>query len=226
MLENGGAGDPSIRYPIIDDAAHNLASRRLLRASDYYQATEQARTESFTVARVESERTLEQIRDFLAKGVQDGGPAGTLREFTKFMSEETSLSPAHIENIYRTNVATAYATGMERVLANEWVSSEFPFVMTVPIRDGRLTDLCRIVAASGMSGTSIFARDDPEWQRLKNPRHWQCRCNTRPCTIEDAARAGVVYAQEWLRNGTRPAWSPWVDRVPVELPAGWVQRAG
>jgi hypothetical protein len=73
-----------------------------------------------------------------------------------------------------------------------------------------------------LDGTGIFYRRDPEWQRLKCPRHWNCRCTRVATSVEMAAEHGVKYAQQWLRDGVQPEY--WdMPRINVELPEGWTR---
>ena len=103
------------------------------------------------------------------------------------------------------------------------VANAFPYVETLPIRDDRLTKLCRIIAQSGLNGTGVFRADDPMWKKFKPPRYPGCRCGTVYLTFEMAAKRGVREAQEWLESGEAPTQPEWVPHPPVVLPPGWAR---
>ena len=96
----------------------------------------------------------------------------------------------------------------------------------MPIRDARLTELCAIVSRSGLQRTGIYRADDPEWRRLRPPRHYNCRCGLVPLSVEDAAARGIREAKRWLADGFLAQPPAWVPHVPVELPPGWAPAAG
>lgn len=169
-----GEEPPLVRFHLIERASAALAARNVFTREDYDNLNSAARQAAFTVARVAETETLEKIRDALANDVKTGG---TLEEFQAFMAEtleDTPLSPMHVETVYRTNIMEAYTQGMDLILDHPLVGSEFPFVRTVPIRDSRLTEICEICSKSGIDGTGIYWRADPEWQRIKPPRHYNC----------------------------------------------------
>jgi len=217
------APEPIILYPAMEAAATDLMERRVLTKDEFENLALDAKRAAFTVARVQSLDAIEKVRDALAEDVREGG---TLEEFRGKLEEAlgaSSLDSSHVETIYRTNIAQSYASGINAILDNPLVGDEFPFAETVEIRDARLTDLCAVVSRSGLDGTGIYLRDDPEWVRLQPPRHWSCRCGIIPHDVESAAARGIEYAKEWLARGRRPPYPGFVPRVPVELPKGWVR---
>lgn len=217
---DGGDG-PLVRFPLIERAAQDLAARRVMTRQDFDRLAEDARASAFTVSRVAGLDAIEKVRDALAGDVLRGG---TLREFVLAVDDavgRSALSGAHVETVYRTNVLTAYAVGREAILAHPLVSDLFPYRRTVPVRDERLTELCRIISESGLNGTGVFRADDPVWRRFKPPRHWNCRCLAVAMTVEDAAASGIKEAREWLRTGLPPSAPEYVPYPRVELPEGW-----
>lgn len=221
LLHDGD--EPLVQFPIVDEAVRDLSSRQLVTRDQFDRLSDNARLTAFTVAKVASEDAMEKIRQALVEDVREGG---TLREFRQKVQEAMGrswLSPSQIETVYRTNVGIAYSRGLDEVLKHPAVQGEFYFEKNVPIRDSRLSDICEVVSHSGIQGTGIYAIDDPEWNRVKPPRHPNCRCGRRLMTLEDAAKEGIRFAQDWLRLGHQPGPLPFVKPVPVELPKGWVR---
>jgi SPP1 gp7 family putative phage head morphogenesis protein len=219
----GGAGEPPpvVRFPQIEAAARDLLDRRILTRAEFDQLSRDARREAFTVARVGSLDALGAVRQALTTAVSRGETRDQFEERVHEALDGSYLSPGHIETVFRTNVMAAYTAGLNDTLNDPLVGDAFPFMETVPIDDSRLSELCEVASHSGLNGTGIYLRDDPEWQRLQPPRHFNCRCAAIPISTADAARRGIKYAKEWLDLGRRPDDSGHVPRVPVELPKGW-----
>lgn len=212
-----------IRFPIIEEAARNLATRRVMTAAEYYRANETAKQRAFTVSGVAGTDTLDKIREYLVRDIETGG---TLRDFQKFMTEETALSPSRIEGLYRQQVGVSFERGQEKVVDNFLVKSLFPYVMTSVIDDSRLTELCRVISKSGIQKSNIFRTDDPVYKRFRPLRHWNCRCSSVFLTRDDAAKKGIQEAIDWAESGVEPTNPAFVDYPSVELPTGWLPSGG
>ena len=213
--------NPIFTYPIRDEAIRDLTNRKLMFATDYYEAEAEIRAKSFTVSRIQSEKTLQKIQDALAKDVAEGG---MLRDFKKFMAEATdvsALAPGQVETVYRTNVGQAYGTGQRRVLDNPYVKLAFPYVVWNATRDARVRKAHWAMETAGLDGTTIYRSDDPEIIRVWAPHAWNCRCVMVAITLADAAKRGIKQAIEWLKSGIPPVDPQWVASVPIITPAGW-----
>ena len=128
-----------------------------------------------------------------------------------------------MEGVFRDNVQKAYAEAQNRLVAHPLVKELFPYVATEPIYDSRLSELCRVVAQSGIQGTNIFRVDDPVWKKYQNPRHFKCRCGRVYLTIEQAAARGIKEAIRWLSSGRPPQTPAFVKNPAVDLPKGWTR---
>jgi hypothetical protein len=250
---------PIIRFPVIDEAARILQSRRVMSPAEFYGASSQAKLQGFTVSRVASLDAVERVQDALTHAVADGD---SLRTFTKRVEDSidrSQLSPARLETIFRVGVMSSYARGMKSVLKHPMVDGFFPFIRRHEIRDSRLTQLCQRLSSGGLPmskgqkygpaivreghdagnalviggrryytgqpvhpsnfahatpkqraevnlpGSQIFWRFDPFFQEhAGTPSHFGCRCSCTPLSIEGAANAGVIVAQEWHRTKNKP----------------------
>src|ERR1019366_1301409 len=145
------------------------------------------------------QETLGVIHDAAIEAIVQGPD---LRAFAKAIEAKAGpgvfLSPAHLETTFRDAVNEAYSGGMDSMLVDPVVGDTFPFYETMPIRDSRLTELCRICAESGINGTAIYRRDDPTWARIDPPRWYNCRCSKNPLTARAAARRGIKSPGVWV----------------------------
>lgn len=216
--------EPLIYYPIIDTAARDLFERQVMTRADFDQLDSDAKRAAFTIARISSLDAIEKIQQALAADVASGG---TLAEFRRTVDDalgESALAPGHVETIYRTNIAQAYAAGQVEVLTHPLVADEFPYVAYHAVHDDRTDPNHMAMESLGIQGTNIYRRDDPIWEKFYPPSRWNCRCDVIPLTLEDAAAAGIHEAREWLRTGIPPSSPTWVKPPPFEPPPGWATR--
>lgn len=223
-----GEPEPIISYPIIEAAAADLASRDLLMPPAFHAQMAQGQFEGFEVARTASLDAYEKIRNELVTAVVDGESLSVFRAKTAEAFDVSRLSPSHVEGVFRSNILRAYAHGARVVVEHPSVASLMVFAEMSPIRDSRLTELCRLVSESGLENldgnrTAFFFVQDPVFRRFCAPRHWNCRCGTIYSTIERAARKGIRVANEWLKTGIQPVEHNLLVPYPnAELPAGWI----
>jgi hypothetical protein len=74
------------------------------------------------------------------------------------------------------------------------------------------------------SGSQYFWRFDPLWATLfEPPSHSGCRCCAGATSVEGAAHAGVIIAQQWLETGVKPPDKMLcVPRPRVRLSRKWL----
>ena len=204
-----GEGPVLIEYPIIKEAAADLAHRQILLPEDYYATRQMARMNGFTVSNMASLDAIERVRDILTEAVVDGDNLRTFRDKIADAVDASMLSPSRQETIFRTVIMGTYARGQKAVAEHPLVRSVAVFCWRVEIPDSRLTHLCRILSSSGLmmangKRSSIFCVDDPVWRIVAPNSHFGCRCNCIVMTIERAAAKGILVAQKWLATGIRP----------------------
>lgn len=199
--------EPAIRFPLIENAAMSLIEKQLLTRPDFDRLSAEARRKAFTVAGEMSVDALDTIRNVLVETVVYGPSLG---EFTTKLEDAIGkgrLGAAHLENVYRTNIQTAYQNGQDEIASNPIVSEVFPYQEYLAIHDGRVREHHLELETLGLNGTNVYRRDDPFWDQWTPPNGYQCRCATNLLTIEAAADRGVKEAQEWLRT-SRPPITP------------------
>lgn len=207
--------------PLVENAVQDLQQRQLVTRPQFDRLEGAARAQAFTVANLETNEAIGQVRDAVTEAVAKGG---TLKEFTKDVDEalgESTLGPGHMETVFRTNIAQVYHDGAESIASHPIIAPSFPYRMRMPIRDSRLTELCLILARSGLNGGPIYRADDPFYLRSCPPSHYGCRCGVRFLSVQDAAERGVKEAQRWLDSGQPPITPEWVTPPDVQFPAGW-----
>ena len=210
--------------PLVEGAVRDLESRQVKTSRDFDRLADSAKARAFAVAGINTRSAAESIRDALIESVEQGSSFRDFKETVESSLGSSRLGVGHLENVFRTNIGKAYMNGLHAIASDPMVAGVFPYRERLPIRDSRLSEICRVLAESGIGGTAIYRADDPVWAKTRPPSHWCCRCGVRMLTVKEAARRGVAEAQAWLATGVAPTPSTgWVPEPLVSIPDGWVQ---
>ena len=169
-----------------------------------------AHVQAFTVARVTEMDMLEDIRKAVDVAVKDGIPLNNFkkdlvpllerrgwfapkdREAEIIMPDGTirkRLTPWRLDNIYRTNLQSAYQAGRYRQMSEN--AANRPWWMYDAVNDSRTRP-----SHAAMDG-KIYRSDNPIWERWHPPVGYRCRCTLRSLSDKDMKRRG-------LKEATRP----------------------
>ena len=200
-----GSDEPSISFPVTDIAAERLAKRNIVTRPQFDKLGADTRAQAFTVAGKITTDTIGSIRDVLVEDIESGTSLGGFKQKLDDGLRGSFLGPAHLENVYRTNVQTAMAQGQDELASDPLVMALFPYAEYFSTHDGRVRDNHEALETLGLDGTGIYRADDPFWQIFTPPWGYQCRCAKNILTVEAAARKGVTEAKLWLKTGKPPA---------------------
>lgn len=169
-----------------EEAVLYLKKKEVLPAAEYYKLSDKARFRAFTVSRLSDADMMERVKTLLSENLESGGG---LKEFLEKTDTEIldGLGLAgngggwYWENVYRTNVQTAYNAG--RALGFEAVK---PVALElVGIGDMRQTEICRSLTQPPVR--KLY--DDPFWKTHWPPFHFGCRTTIRaiydPAELEE-----------------------------------------
>jgi hypothetical protein len=196
--------EPQLRFPQLEKAIQSLVDRRILTREQFDAIADDAKYRAFTVARIDSEDTIGKIRDALTEDIQEGASLEGFRQRVEDVLDVSPIGPAHLENVYRTNIQAAFRDGRESLASHPIVEAVFPYQEYLPIHDGRCRPDHLALGSLGLNGTGVYRRDDPMWDFFTPPWAYNDRCGTNLLSVEKAASKGVREAQEWLRTGNPP----------------------
>lgn len=159
-----------------EEAVLFLKKKHVLPSDQYYKLSDKARFRAFTVSRLADGDMVERVKTLLSENLESGGG---LKEFLEKTDTEIldGLGLAgngggwYWENVYRTNVQTAYNAG--RALGFEAVK---PVALElVGVGDMRQTDICRSLTQPPVR--RLYT--DPFWKKRWPPFHFGCRTTVR-----------------------------------------------
>jgi SPP1 gp7 family putative phage head morphogenesis protein len=174
--------DTFVRF---EEAAQFFSGKVPLTRAEFDELADWAKLRAFTVASVTKAEVLQDVMDSVQKAIDDGL---SLSDFQSLLSDVmdsrgwSGLTPWHAENVYRTNLQSAYGAG--RLSQQRAVADEFPYLIYIATQDDRTRE--EHMALHGV----VRPISDPFWMSYYPPWDYQCRCDAESLTAEEAADAG------------------------------------
>jgi SPP1 gp7 family putative phage head morphogenesis protein len=164
-----------------------FVERETMMPERYYAQSHSEKMVSFSFANAASITQVRHIHEQLTRVYMRGG---TFRDFKKLAQkgpEALELPVYRIENIFRTNIMTAYARGsyLEQATSKE----VFPYGKYVAVIDSATRKTH--AALNGL----ILKVGTPEYNQVYPPNGYNCRCGMRALTERQAEREGG-YSEE------------------------------
>lgn len=202
----------------MEEAVDQLRSRVQIPASEFYQMDAAVRFRAFTVAKMAGMDAITRVKEKIEKVLEEGetlegfiseGRGDELLERAGFSKQ----SPWYWETVYRTNTISAWNAGRWSQMRR--IEDTIQYVEFVAIVDSRTTEVCRHYAGV------VRPMNDPIWQQITPPNHFNCRSTTRPIM------SGSSEAQQttpWSESDVRdlPAPQEGFDASPLS-PKGFAQ---
>jgi hypothetical protein len=200
-----------VSYPVIENAAKNIQSLRLVPRSEYTRLSLEERRKVFSLPEIEDIETLAKLKRILAECLEKGEDSEDFqRKVVQALGRTAAPCADDLERIFRAKANSAYIHGLLKTVEHPVIASGFPYLSFDPIPDDRTPATHLALARFGLNGTNIYRRDDPFWRQFMPPLTDLCRCGINLLTIRHAAELGAREAQEWLRTGQPPERPEWV----------------
>lgn len=170
------------------EAAQFIQSKGVMLPAEYYGLEQsKARNLAFSIAGVSSRNQLQGVLDSLKESLSSGLTFAEWKDKVRSGSISLDLPEYRLNNIYRTNVQSAYGRGNWQ--QQERMQSIRPYLMYDAINDTRVRP--SHVELDGV----IKPVDDPFWSTHYPPNGYQCRCSAVSLTEKQAKARGGVTAE-------------------------------
>jgi SPP1 gp7 family putative phage head morphogenesis protein len=167
------------------EALDYAKSRSVVLPEEYYgKLVGVQRQQATTIAGL---TTLEQIKfviDLVSAALKDGMTFKQFQELVAGGEQELGLPAHRLDNVFRTNLQTAYNRG--RWEQQKRVANSRPYLMYDAINDSRTRP-----NHTAMDNT-ILHRDDPWWATHYPPCGYRCRCTVISLTEKQAQKRGLT----------------------------------
>lgn len=117
-------------------------------------------------------RLRDRTEELVVQALEDDKPfdnfVGDFNGFTDKLGVSRG-HPAYVENVFRTNIQSAYGAARLRAMDDPDVRAARPYVEAMVVGDARTSEICRPL--TGL----VFEAANPAWRPAMGPNHYQCR---------------------------------------------------
>ncbi len=195
------ADDDPVPAISFDEAAKYMKTRIPMTKKEWSELEPKLRFRAFTVAALSTPDAIEKANGMVTSAIEEGKSKAEFWKDTRAFEAAglSNAAPFYWENVYRTNIQTAYNTGR----AAEYMRENPEYLEFVGIDDGRQSEICYALTHPAI----VLPATHPFWKTHWPPLHFRCRSTTRGLYPEEV---------EALREAD-PAWGA-TDLEGVEIP--------
>lgn len=164
-----------------------------LSPAQFYKLSNEYKTLAFTVSGYSKAQVLNKFQSEIAKALESGE---TIKSFKKSMNEflekegYKGITDFQADNIFRTNIQTAYNVGHYMQMTDKAVLKLRPYWQYSAVGDARTR-----LAHKAMD-QKVFPADSPIWDTWYPPNGFRCRCGVRSLSKEEVKARGLAVETE------------------------------
>lgn len=176
-----------------DEAIEYFKTKVILPPSQYYKIANEYKALAFTVAGYSKAEILKAFYDEIIKAMENGT---TMKEFKNNMNDFLAnkgyegITNFQADNIFRTNIQTAYNAGHYKQMTDPTVMKLRPYWKYVAVDDRRTR-----LAHRGMNG-KVFRADNPIWDEWFPPNGYRCRCTVVTLSKRQVEQRGLTVLEK------------------------------
>ena len=160
-------------------------------AAEFNRLSAEAKLKGFAVSGIAKGAELETVYGSLLRAQTEGISFGTFKEECATIFERrgwTGQRAWRVDNIFRTNIQTAYHVGRYKQLMA--ATATRPYWMYDPVNDRRTRPTHRALKGK------VYPADHPFWDTWYPPNGFRCRCGVTSLSARQVKRMGVAIERE------------------------------
>ncbi|SKC68372.1 phage head morphogenesis protein [Maledivibacter halophilus] len=162
-------------------------------SGEFYSIKEDYKTKAFTVSGYTSLEILKKFKDELVKALKDGITSGEFKNrMNDFLARKgyEGITPYQADNIFRTNIQTAYNVGHYKQMTKPETLKARPYWIYDAVNDrrSRPTHLA-------MDG-KVYPADHEIWDTWYPPNGYRCRCSVSTLSKRQVELKGLKIETE------------------------------
>ncbi len=176
------------KFDDIESVEKYLGAKIPITSKEFYRLVDKYKSIAFTVANYNNVKILELFQQELMKALENGS---TMEEFKKSMSEflkekgYKGLTNFRADNIFRTNIQTAYQAGHYESMTSDTVKKLRPYWQYVAIDDNHTRNSHRELNGK------VYHCDSPVWDTIYPPNGFRCRCSVKTLSKRQVSERGL-----------------------------------
>ena len=178
--------------PVRGDRAYEWFKKKVPMTRPKFDMLNQAaKSEAFTIAGSENIALIAQVKEVAQRSIIEGI---TQYEFSKEVTslfETAGVTPTskwHLETVFRTNIGSAYnAARWQQTFESpsEAVELFVPYLQYSTTGSANVCEICKPYDGR------IYRRDDPIWDTIYPPLHYNCECIVAPVSVLEVEAEGL-----------------------------------
>lgn len=172
-----------------EEAVEYFKNRVPVTALVFYSIAEEYRAFAFTVSGYTKAQILRRFYEEILAALEDGNTFSEFRlNMNDFLESEgyTGLDPLQADNIFRTNVQTAYNVGHYKQMTDPGVMRLRPYWQYDAVNDSHTRPSHLL-----MDGR-VFPADSPVWDTWFPPNGFRCRCTVKTLSKRQVEARGLT----------------------------------
>lgn len=225
---------------VFEEAVEYFGGKLPLTSSEFYKLAEEYRSQAFTISGYSKIQVLRRFHDELLTAIEEGTTLDSFRSRMNDWLEHRGyegITSYQADNIFRTNVQTAYQVGHWKQMTAPETLRLRPYWQYDAVQDKRTRP-----SHLAMNGR-VFRADDPIWDTWYPPNGFRCRCTVRTLSERQVIELGLevnteppVSAQvnghhvnilpdpKFSNNAAKHAYNPDVSSYPRSLKKAFENR--
>lgn len=213
------------------EAVDYFKERVPVTAEQFYKIAAEYRGLAFTVGGYTKAQILKKFYDELLAALEEGNTLSEFREnMNDFLKAEgyEGLDPVQADNIFRTNIQTAYNVGHYQQMTDPGVMRLRPYWQYDAVNDSHTRP-----SHLAMDGR-VFPADHPVWDTWFPPNGFRCRCTVktlskrqveqRGLTVETSAPRAALPDPQFSTNPAKVRFKPDLKGYPEPLVKAFQER--
>lgn len=164
-----------------------------LTPDQFYQLSEEYMSLAFTVSGYTKVQVVKKFYDELLSAIEDGTTVRTFKDNMNTFLEENGyegITNFQADNIFRTNIQTAYQVGHYEQMSSPMVKKLRPYWQYNAVNDSHTRP-----SHLAMDG-KVFPADSPVWNTWYPPNGFRCRCSITTLSKRQVEEKGLVVESE------------------------------
>jgi SPP1 gp7 family putative phage head morphogenesis protein len=226
----------------MDEAIEFWREKIPLTPDEFYAMAAEARSKAFTISGISSLDILFDIHKALLKALEKDTTFEEFRKEVNAIFEKkgwTGLSPYRLDNVFRTNIQTAYQVGRYRQMTDPDIINRRPYWMYDAVNDSRTRETHLAL------DQVVFPADHPFWDTWYPPNGYRCRCGVQSLSEREVKKQGLKVSTEipkmvaapgqlgrpllpdpgFTNNPAKAFWEPDLSKYPRELKDAYLDRS-